>query len=208
MSKSLICTLVLCSGLLLPCHPFAQYNRSQRPSSPQSSQVVAEFGRELADMQQQLRQYDLDHELMVERMQKLESSIAKLKKELPDTLKADGELAKSKLQLSEKRLLNVEKTQEQLAEAAAQFHIETTTRLDAIDKTLAKLQQAMSVLVDAPLSCDSPSGATTYVVQSRDTLEKIARRYSISIDHLKRANQLTKDQIRVGQKLKIPEKAS
>ncbi len=46
--------------------------------------------------------------------------------------------------------------------------------------------------------------ASTYQVQSGDTLEKIARNHKVSLQALREANQLTSDRILVGQTLNIP----
>ena len=61
----------------------------------------------------------------------------------------------------------------------------------------------------APAGADTgtgarPSGETSYVVQSGDTLSKIARSTGISVDALKQANQLSGATIRIGQRLVIP----
>ena len=51
----------------------------------------------------------------------------------------------------------------------------------------------------------TPSGGQqTYTVQSGDSLSTIAQRYNVTVDDLKRANNLTNDTIQVGQKLVIP----
>ena len=44
----------------------------------------------------------------------------------------------------------------------------------------------------------------TYIVKSGDTLSKIAKKYRVSVDALRRKNNLKSNIIRVGQKLKIP----
>ncbi|WML24553.1 LysM peptidoglycan-binding domain-containing protein [Neobacillus sp. OS1-33] len=45
---------------------------------------------------------------------------------------------------------------------------------------------------------------TDYIIKSGDTLGKIAGRYQLTIKELKELNQLSSDQIYVGQKLKVP----
>ncbi|MCE9519386.1 MAG: LysM peptidoglycan-binding domain-containing protein [Verrucomicrobia bacterium] len=46
--------------------------------------------------------------------------------------------------------------------------------------------------------------STRYVVKKGDTLEKIARRYGISVSKLKSANGLKSGVVRTGRTLKIP----
>lgn len=48
------------------------------------------------------------------------------------------------------------------------------------------------------------TGATVYVVRSGDNLLKISKATGVSVKQLRAANNLRTDQIRVGQKLKIP----
>ena len=47
---------------------------------------------------------------------------------------------------------------------------------------------------------------TTYVVQSGDYLAKISKKFNVTIAAIKKANNMTNDVVRVGQKLKIPGK--
>jgi LysM repeat protein len=51
-------------------------------------------------------------------------------------------------------------------------------------------------------------GEQTYSVKSGDTLTKIASQFGVTVKSLRSENNLTTDKIKVGQKLKIPAKAS
>lgn len=55
-----------------------------------------------------------------------------------------------------------------------------------------------------PKVCGAPSNWVTYVVQSGDTLFKIAQRVDSTVNQLIYANCLTSDKIRTGQKLLLP----
>jgi LysM repeat protein len=54
----------------------------------------------------------------------------------------------------------------------------------------------------------APSAEKTYTVKSGDTLMKIAKTHGVTIKALRSANNLRTDRIKVGDKLKIPAKAS
>jgi LysM repeat protein len=60
----------------------------------------------------------------------------------------------------------------------------------------------------APVESASAGGEQIYTVKSGDNLTKIAGQYGISIKALRAANALKTDSIKVGQKLKVPAKAS
>lgn len=51
------------------------------------------------------------------------------------------------------------------------------------------------------------AATTTHKVRKGDNLSKIAKRYGVSIDAIRRANNLHNDNIQIGQKLKIPAKS-
>ncbi|WEG12460.1 LysM peptidoglycan-binding domain-containing protein [Pullulanibacillus sp. KACC 23026] len=56
----------------------------------------------------------------------------------------------------------------------------------------------------APSVTSSSTQNTTYKVVSGDSLSVIAKRYNVTVDAIKQANQLTSDTIQVGQTLTIP----
>ena len=60
----------------------------------------------------------------------------------------------------------------------------------------------------APAEKASVAGEQVYTVKSGDNLTKIAGQYGISLKALRAANNLKTDSIKVGQKLKLPAKAS
>ena len=52
----------------------------------------------------------------------------------------------------------------------------------------------------------APGGANTYTVKSGDSLWKIANEYGVTVDELKKVNNLTSNFLNIGQILKIPTK--
>ena len=58
------------------------------------------------------------------------------------------------------------------------------------------------------MKAPSASGEQTYTVKSGDNLTKIAAQFGTTLKALRAANGLKTDSIKVGQKLKIPAKAS
>lgn len=47
------------------------------------------------------------------------------------------------------------------------------------------------------------SGNTVYTVKSGDNLTKIAKKYNVTVDYIKKKNNLTSNELKVGQKLKL-----
>jgi membrane-bound lytic murein transglycosylase D len=60
--------------------------------------------------------------------------------------------------------------------------------------------------VSSSSSSSSKSGFTTYVVRRGDNLTAIANRHKVTVNAIKKANNLKSNKLRVGQKLKIPKK--
>ncbi len=52
-----------------------------------------------------------------------------------------------------------------------------------------------------------PAKATTYIVRKGDNLGRIASKYGVSVNAIRRANGIKGDNIQIGQKLTIPSKA-
>ena len=105
---------------------------------------------------------------------------------------------------------------------APKFHVSVKAITDAnpgVDSTKLKIGQKIHIPAPAAptvpamtgtASVESPSagGEHTYTVKSGDSLTKIAGQFGTTIKALRAANGLKTDSIKVGQKLKIPAKAS
>jgi LysM repeat protein len=105
---------------------------------------------------------------------------------------------------------------------AKKFHVSLKAITDAnpgIQPTKLKIGQKIHIPTPAtpaaptatgvaPVESTTASGEQIYTVKSGDNLTKIASQYGISLKSLRAANGLKTDSIKVGQKLKIPAKAS
>ena len=47
------------------------------------------------------------------------------------------------------------------------------------------------------------NGTTVYTVKSGDSLWSIAKKYGVTVDHIKKLNNLKTNDLKVGQKLKL-----
>jgi LysM repeat protein len=86
---------------------------------------------------------------------------------------------------------------------ATKLHIGQKIRIPA-----PAAQTTPTVTGTAPLESTGAGGEQTYSVKSGDNLTKIAGRFGTTVRALRSANSLKTDSIKVGQKLKIPAKAS
>lgn len=81
--------------------------------------------------------------------------------------------------------------------------------LEIQTKNLDNMQKALTSLIDAiqgkEPSATSVSGTKIYRVKSGDSLEKIAKQNHTTIKKLKELNNLTGDQIIIGQKIELPD---
>jgi LysM repeat protein len=109
-----------------------------------------------------------------------------------------------------------------LAKIAKNFHVSVKAITDAnpgIEP--AKLKIGQKIRIPAPSGTGAPTasgaapaeiasvaGEQVYTVKSGDNLTTIAHHHGISIKALRAANSLKTDSIKVGQKLKVPAKAS
>ena len=101
---------------------------------------------------------------------------------------------------------------------AKKYHVSSKAIAEAnpgVDPTKLKIGQKLNI----PASTAAPSGASagseggagngaTHTVKSGDTLMKIAKAHGVTVKALRAANKLKTNQIKVGQKLKIPSKAA
>jgi LysM repeat protein len=105
---------------------------------------------------------------------------------------------------------------------AKKFHVSAKAIKDAnpgVEATKLQIGQKVHIPAPAaptlptanatvPIESTSAGGEQTYTVKSGDNLTKIAGQFGSSIKALRAANGLKTDSIKVGQKLKVPAKAS
>jgi len=89
----------------------------------------------------------------------------------------------------------------------APVEVKTTTTVETttVKTTEIKVEEPTT---PAPVVTPKPAEpeTTVYVVQNGDYLAKISKKYNVTINSIKRINNLKSDTIRVGQKLKLPGK--
>lgn len=159
---------------------------------------------EIWDSIESLRHQVANHEAEIrvfdEKFKSQEDIVDSLSNQFKDSVKSVKNSASSNnqdvnLQLADckKRIANLERTLEQQS------------------KNLDDMQKALTSLIEAiqgkePVAA-APSNGKIYRVKSGDSLEKIAKQNHTTIKKLKELNNLTSDQIIIGQKIELPDES-
>ncbi len=109
----------------------------------------------------------------------------------------------------EKKIASLEKTIEKMnteLRALMAYASQTTASLSQYKDHISQIDRRLEEIgrLRSTLSQLSKS-EKTHLVKSGDSLEKIARLHAVSIEAIKRENNLSSDRIIIGQELKIPQ---
>lgn len=200
-----------------------------RPSYEEDKSVMM---REILDSLDNLRHEVNNHEAEIrmfeEKFKNQEEILDTLRNQMTSTLQAVKETLKSQSATLDARLATHENAAKGLstdfksytndyAQTLSDYKrriVELEKMIDAQNHNIENLQAALNSLMDALQIKDTPQDKTAdsepgspkiYRVKSGDSLEKIARQNQTTIKKLKELNNLTSDQIIIGQKLKLPE---
>lgn len=179
-----------------------------------------ELRTEIADLKHALEGYRSELQIMQERLSHQENfaAAAMQRKSHTDMLQTQLNSCEKKLMVAEKTieifssdLRALHKHADQTSESLLSFkekildhqrelahHGQKLESIHQLKTTLAQISQAIST---HPKTTTHPY----YVVKPGDTLAEIAKRHGISLNTLKRLNNLSQDKIIVGQKLEVIE---
>ena len=76
--------------------------------------------------------------------------------------------------------------------------------LDDVEQLKNNYRNYTEAVVDAILEYKNITSSDSYIVKAGDTLWAIAKKFDIPVNELKEANNLTSNNLKIGQKLKIP----
>lgn len=166
---------------------------------PQQTVVIKELTQELEATQDQVR-------LLEERLRVQENIVDALRDQLYDTKDAQKELIRGSETAVAGRIASLESSYQGVGSdlKTLRKHLsETAKSVASIQQDIVHLQSAMKSLAGV----FKEESSATYKVSAGDSLEKIARRYGISIKELKEMNNLKNDTIFTGQMLRVPIKS-
>ena len=174
--KTLICTSLLSTAALLSgC---TSYNDQQDSRIDATTQYVQ---GELAQARERNAQLEQDQAILNRQVQQLSSTVDEQNQRMGKLQSEISELQAAIRQLNEAR------------------EADRKAIVDQISKTVARL-----VNESRPRTPPATSGKI-HVVEQGHTLSGIASAFGVTVDAIKRANNLRSDVIRVGQELIIPD---
>ncbi len=198
--KQLFLLCILSSFGLGGCFFASSRSSGETPAADVALQQVQ---TRLDDSHHDLHCMQADFQIIESRIKQLEISIANLKN------------LSRQLQSLEMRQQEILKDIKQLSshanETTASFS-QYKNRLGELEKEISSQHQKLNEVHQLKGSLESvaesikqiSSQDATYRVRTGDSLEKIARKYRVSLESLRKANGLDQDRIMVGQELKIP----
>ncbi|MDR3625037.1 MAG: LysM peptidoglycan-binding domain-containing protein [Chlamydiales bacterium] len=178
---------------------------------------------ELEDIKQKVHCYELERDILEEKVNTQGEQIVKLQKELTKSQNANEELSKGKLGQFEKRLTVVEQKVDgfildlkqlkshanDTSSSLSKYSSKITDIEQSLQTNVTSLKSALQSLVKVAYKgsesgiMDMATSSKSYKVKPGDTLERIAKNHGISVDTLKKRNNLSKDRIVIGQELTL-----
>lgn len=194
--KARIALLILCTA------PFMGGCTSTLTAlkSNQDPHLFEEMRTEIADLKHALHGTEVELKLLEERLESKDAEPAK----------NDVAALQRKITLLEK---TVDKMNGELRSLMAYANQTTASlsqyreQIQAIDHKLdevAKLRSTLTQISKNYTIAETAPSTKNYRVKSGDSLEKIARKFHVSVESIKQDNQLSSDKIVVGQELNIP----
>lgn len=155
----------------------------------------------LEEAQFQLNHHKVEIDLFHDRLASMEAQLQKKLDEL--SVPKTSNLDTSKVALLEERQKALTADLGKLAKQHAEM-LSSQAKLEAqVNEKLSKINKSISQVLTL-LDNNNQQKSQTYVVQSGDSLGKIAADFHVALEELKKLNQLPNDHIYVGQKLRIP----
>lgn len=172
-------------------------------SGPSKESISTQWNTELGDVQQEVHRLHVNLDLLEEQVKKQEGVVQRLSKtpkDSPSSSLSDKKIAalesdiRQLSQLCQTTLSKMQKLEQLLATHETRFN-----EIAQLKGTLHSISQAIGNQ-PPPASVEE----RVHIVQSGDSLEKIARKYQTTVSAIKSLNGLNHDKIVVKQSLRIP----
>ena len=112
----------------------------------------------------------------------------------------------------ERKIASLQETNKQLLNEIAAVKRQSAADADAREAQMKAILTKIDKLAATPVTVTVPTPVSTapeydiYEVQKGATLSVIAKAYEVTVDDIRKANNLKSDVLQIGQKLKIPRK--
>ena len=194
----------------------APYALQAAPKAARETEfALADMRQQLDDLRHEVRVLANERDLLEEQVRGQERTAADVLQQVKQNVSREKAVGFS----SEKRLAQAEKLQESLVEdvralkknlaesaaAIAQCQQQIGSLQKELESNVVHLKKAIEALLHATQKelLSSTAGARTYKVQPGDSLERIAKRNGVTVEEIKKRNNLKQDRILVGQELAL-----
>ncbi len=206
----------------LPLQAARPYNAYQEDRGPLLREILdsmSELKNEVNNHETEIRIFSEKFKSQEEIFESQRQQLADFTQSIKELLRAQTNTIESKSHAHQHTAQEITQELKQHAQESAHLLADYKKRIEEIEKmilnqnqTMEHLQTALSALTEllqpkTALTSEAHSvdSAKIYRVKSGDSLEKIAKQYNTTVKLLKELNNLTKDQIIIGQKLSLPE---
>jgi LysM repeat protein len=169
---------------------------------------------DVEDIKHDLNTYEIEHHVLEGKLIDQEQTITSLKQQVAELKQGKLESFTQEIQALEKNLTQLAKKQEKIISDIRQLSShanETTTALTQYKEKIAQFEKVVLTqneqikeLVKVQQGLASLGQMKIYTVKGGDSLEKIAREKGLSVEELKKKNNLSSDLIVIGQELLLP----
>lgn len=150
--------------------------------------------QQLAILDEKLNRLRADVEALQFNQEKMQKQIADLQTQMLNLRQAGTGASASDLQALETKIKAVDAAREK----------DRQVILDQLAKELANLSGSRAGMTPSTPPRATSADAKEHVVQKGETLTAIAKQHGVTVADLKKANNLSSDDLKVGQKLTIP----
>ncbi|MFA5250497.1 MAG: LysM peptidoglycan-binding domain-containing protein [Parachlamydiales bacterium] len=201
------------------CSPIKSTAEDERH---QAELTLHEVQTRVDDFYHDLNCYKTEMQILDGKFQNQETALEKLKQKTQNDYLEKSERLLARIKVLEQKLVAVEGQLKETLLAVKELggHAEETSnalvqyrgKINELEKgvtiqnlKMEEMKKIKGVLEEVALALKADGAAAViHRVKSGDSLEKIAKTYNVSLEELKKLNQLEEDLIIVGQELKIP----
>lgn len=205
--------------LFSACSPLKSSPHEQKH---QIELTLHEMQTNLDDLRHDIQCYQTEFQILDEKIKHCEDTLNEVKqshlsqiqhhlrtlKEKTENLENKTGLLQTSSEKREKQLQELSKYANETTLAFTQYKKkiqELESQLLTQKRKFSQMEQLQTTVEEVAHALEVPGSFHLYQVKPGDSLEKIAKKFHITVDRLKEYNHLEKDLIVSGQKLKIPQ---